>query len=129
MTIAACYVSSEGIVLGADSTSTVFVAGPTPNILGTTRHLNYAQKLFEIGEDSTLGLTIWGMGAINGISHRTMIAKFADDLKTKTLQSVEQAAQKFSESFWSEYSSKLSQRMTRVKELQGKENLTPKESH
>ena len=55
MTIAACYLSPEGVVLGADSMSTY----PFP---GHDHHFNYGQKLFEIGEDSTFGLVTWGLG-------------------------------------------------------------------
>lgn len=32
MTIAACYLSSEGVVLGADSMITIFVRGQTENL-------------------------------------------------------------------------------------------------
>ena len=36
MTIAACYVSAEGVVFGADSTATMFVPGPGPNPSGAS---------------------------------------------------------------------------------------------
>jgi hypothetical protein len=57
VTIAACYVSPEGIVLGADSASTY--AFPTGH-----HHFNYGQKLFEIGTESTLGIVTWGLGGL-----------------------------------------------------------------
>jgi hypothetical protein len=41
VTIAACYLSSEGVVFGADSTTT-FPVGPAPAM--RDRHYNYAQK-------------------------------------------------------------------------------------
>jgi hypothetical protein len=45
VTIAICYVSPEGVVLGADSTTTY-----------GTHHFNNSQKLFEVGEDSSLAI-------------------------------------------------------------------------
>jgi 20S proteasome alpha/beta subunit len=44
VTIAVCYISPEGVVLGADSTTTY-----APHI-----HFNNSQKLFEIGENRRL---------------------------------------------------------------------------
>lgn len=73
MTIAACYVSSEGVVLGADSTASYGLAGGP-------HYYNHAQKLFELGEGSTLGALTWGLGGLPGTSHRTMFAELADDL-------------------------------------------------
>ena len=62
MTIAACYLSSEGVVLGADSTSTYLVPiKKNGTIEWQTQHYDHAQKLFEIGEDSTAGIVIWGL--------------------------------------------------------------------
>jgi hypothetical protein len=55
MTIAACYRCTEGIVLGSDSTTTYFVGTPQ-----NPRHFNCAQKVFEIGENSTLGIVTCG---------------------------------------------------------------------
>lgn len=77
MTIAACYVSAEGVVLGADSTSTVYVPGP-PGVEGNTHFFNLAQKVFEFGEDSSIGIVTWGLGSLGDTSHRTVIAEVAD---------------------------------------------------
>src|SRR5438128_980256 len=79
MTIAACYLSSEGVVIGADSTSTVFVANPS-GVGGAFHHLNYAQKIFEVGENSSIGVALWGIASIGNLSHRTFIAQFADEV-------------------------------------------------
>ncbi len=43
MTIAACYLSSEGVVLGADSTSTVFVTNPS-GVGGMSHQLNLPKR-------------------------------------------------------------------------------------
>ena len=81
MTIAACYVSAEGVVFGADSTSTMYVPRPGLKSDGIEHHYNYAQKIFEIGHDSTLAITMWGLGnlcqtsAASGL--RNGVANFA----------------------------------------------------
>jgi hypothetical protein len=57
MTIAACYLSTEGVVFGADSTSTF------PSMFGVPRHYNHGQKILEVGSrGSTLGIAMWGLG-------------------------------------------------------------------
>ncbi len=76
MTIAACYLSSEGVVFGADSTTTMFVAGRGPNATGSEHHYNYAQKIFQIGQNSTLAMTMWGLGNLGETSYRTLIAQY-----------------------------------------------------
>jgi hypothetical protein len=76
LTIAACYVSSEGVVLGADSTASY---GSPAGL----HYYNHAQKVFEIGEGSTLGLVMWGLGGLGYLSHRTMLADLADNLAAK----------------------------------------------
>ena len=68
MTIAICYVSPEGIVLGADSTSSAVVSP------GGFHYFNFNQKLFEVGEDSTVGVLTWGLGGLGEMSHRRMLA-------------------------------------------------------
>lgn len=43
MTIAACYLSSEGVVFGADSTSTMYVSGLGPGSPGSEHHFNWVR--------------------------------------------------------------------------------------
>lgn len=100
MTIAACYLSSEGIVLGADSTSTY--ALPSGN-----HYFNHGQKIFEIGESSTLGIVTWGLGGLSVGSHRTLVALLADDLKKTKAKSVQDVADRWCAQFWKAYSSSL----------------------
>ena len=96
MTIAACYVSSEGVVLGTDSTSTMRVPGRSD------QHFDYEQKLFELGEKSTLAIAMWGIGGLEQLSYRTMIAKLADDLVDNPAESVKHVADLWAERFWKE---------------------------
>jgi hypothetical protein len=77
MTIAACYLSAEGVVFGAASTTTVTVFQPGPTPSGTWHHFNYTQKVFEIGQGSTLGITMWGLGNLAARISRTLIARCA----------------------------------------------------
>ena len=119
MTIAACYLSSEGIVFGADSTSTIWIPGPGGDT-GALHHLNYSQKVFEIGTESTLGIVMWGMGAINDLAHRTLIARFADDLKSNPTSSMLETAERFCIHFWDEYKSRLSDPIKQFQEIDSK---------
>lgn len=81
MTIAACYLSPEGVILGADSTSTMQQPGMPDH------YYNHEQKIFEIGEGSTLGITMWGVGGLGDLSYRTMLAELSDDLASSVPQS------------------------------------------
>jgi hypothetical protein len=92
VTIAVCYVSPEGVVLGADSTTTY-----------GTHHFNNSQKLFEVGEDSTLAMVTWGLGGLHINSHRTLIALFDDDLKNKPAKSVSEVADRWAAFFYAAY--------------------------
>ena len=92
MTIAAAYLTSEGVVLGADSTTTVNVRsedGPA----GVAQLFRHAQKVFEVGRDSRLGLCTWGSGTVAGVSHRTIVAQLADRLGSKAETTVGDASE------------------------------------
>lgn len=106
MTIAACYLSPEGVVFGSDSTTTVFVRqhGGAP---GENHYFDFGQKIFEIGKESTLGIVTWGLGGFPDTSYRTLFAEFADELKGIPPASVEDAARKWATKFWSVYDAKL----------------------
>ncbi len=127
MTIAACYLSSEGVVFGADSTSTMYVSGVGPGAAGSEHHYNFAQKIFQIGESSTLAMTMWGLGNLHNISYRTLIAQFADTLVGQGAQSMADVANRWSQFFWSSYSTELSQVISRAQALHGQASRTPEE--
>lgn len=83
-------------MLGADSTSSV--------PCGTGLHyFDFTQKVFEIGEKSTLGMLTWGLGGLGLVSYRTILALLADDLALNPATSVTDAAQRFIDKFWVEY--------------------------
>lgn len=65
MTITACHVCSEGVILGADSMTTISTGG-VPKY-----HFDHAQKIFEVGKPhSLLALATWGGGSFGITSHR-----------------------------------------------------------
>lgn len=83
MTIAAAYLVSEGVVFGADSSTTISVRTPE-GVGGVLQVLSHAQKVFEVGEKSRLGVCTWGAGSVGDISHRTIIAQLADEIRENT---------------------------------------------
>lgn len=70
MTIAISLKVSDGIVLAADSATTV-ITGDTANIY------NSANKIFNLRKGSPIGLITWGLGSISGAS----ISTLAKDLR------------------------------------------------
>jgi hypothetical protein len=97
VTIAACYLSPEGLVLGADSTSTY--ANPDGH-----HYFNHGQKLFEVGEGSSLGIVTWGLGGLAVSSYRMLIAQLADSLGGQPASTVAEVAQRWCDHFWTAYS-------------------------
>lgn len=87
MTIAASYLVSDGVVFGADSSTTVEVQGT-----GVVQLLTHSQKVFEVGTNSRFGVCTWGAGSIGKTSHRTIIAQLADQINNQT--TVQEAAEK-----------------------------------
>ena len=123
MTIAACYLTTEGVAFAADSTTTV-------GVVDGLRHYNFAQKIFEIGQPSTLGIVTWGLGGFPARSHRTLIAEFADKLRNgQQLDSVQDIAGKWVEHFWPAYATDCAAPIACAKSLdaKGKPNRTKDE--
>jgi hypothetical protein len=122
MTIAACYLCPEGVVLGADSTATF----PTSSG-GSAGHFNFTQKLFEVGEGGSLGIVTWGIGGLGAASYRTLIARLGDEFATARPQTVQDAAWRWSALVWSEYCNAFGQARNRAKEISAKEAKSPEE--
>lgn len=97
MTVAAAYLTSEGVVLGADSASTVSRTTPD-GVQQVAQVFDYAQKVFEVGDpgQGRLGICTWGSGRIGQTSHRTVITRLADIVERESL-GVEAAADKLLE--------------------------------
>lgn len=92
MTIAACFLSTEGVVLGADSTVTLG-GGPS------ARYFDNEQKVFEVGREGTLGLVLWG-SVPESVSFRTIVATFADTLQAHPAASVKDVADRWASYAW-----------------------------
>lgn len=121
MTIAACYRCTEGVVLGADSTTTCY------SPFGEPWHFNFAQKVFEIGENSTLGIVTWGVAGFPKLSYRTLIAQFADELGWKPTKSVAGVAELWSQKFWPMYRDAFTSDRKRYAELAAMTTRNPNE--
>ena len=78
-------------MLGADSTLTVLVsaAGQTGY-----HYFNHNQKLLEVGQNSTLGIVTWGLGSLEGLSYRTLVAQMADQLAPNLARTMPEDAAK-----------------------------------
>jgi hypothetical protein len=83
MTIAAAFLTHEGVVFGADSTTTFTFRNLNPPL---EKFYNNAQKVFEIGPPggARFGLTIWGDGTFGELAHRTVVARLTDKLRPDT---------------------------------------------
>ena len=79
--------------------------GPTTVPGGTNgpHYFNHNQKLYEVGADSTLGIVTWGLGTLFTTSHRTIIAQFADGLRSNPAATVAEAADRWGQIFWTAY--------------------------
>jgi hypothetical protein len=84
VSIAGAYLTSEGVVLGADSTTTVTMptSGGGKQV---AQVFNFAQKVFEVGEHGRMGVCTWGAGGIGTTSHRTLFARLADAVQNEKL--------------------------------------------
>lgn len=127
MTIAACYPCLEGVVLGADSTTTIFVPGPIAHS-GQRHHYTFCQKVFEFGDrGSSAGVVTWGLGALPHVSYRTIIAEAADAASASGAQTLEDVVRVFGGLFWAEYSTAFQQGTQRAQALDAKKDRTDQE--
>ena len=128
MTIAACYLSPEGVVLGVDSTTTV---RRNVDDKEEWHHFNNGQKIFEVGENSSIAIANWGLASLGHpaaqLSFRTLIARLGDDI-AKTPQSVIDVTWRWNTLFWSEYCSSFGTVRTRAQELHSKPDRTEDET-
>lgn len=102
MTIAACLLTAGGVVFGADSTTTIPL--PDENGVPAPHYFHHAQKLFELGENASLGVVTWGLGNFDGVSYRCTFAQVGDWVADAKPTTVLEIAEYFIELFWSHYS-------------------------
>lgn len=120
MTIATCYLSPEGVVLGADSTTT-YISDNGPH------YYNHAQKIFEIGDNGRLGIVTWGLGNLNDESYRRLFAKFSDELDQSGYDSVINATERWIDLFWNAYDA--SDLLQLYRNLAAKQTRSPDEEN
>lgn len=120
-----CHLSPEGVILGADSTSSTVIS-PVPGYNGF-HYFNYNQKVFEVGQGSSLGVITWGLGGFGSISHRRVFALAADEIeKSSGPVTVQDAANLLCDKIWSVYSgAELAPLVTRCKSLSTKAEHDP----
>ena len=114
MTIAACYVCPEGVVLGADSTAT-FSASSSH---GEGIYFDHTQKVLEVGENSSLGIVTAGLGGMRTLAYRTLVARLADRFRTAHPKTVNDAAWQWSSLVWAEYAATFAAERQRFQELE-----------
>ena len=87
--------------MGADSTSSVAISAG-PGMIGF-HYLNHNQKLFELGEESTVGVVTWGLGSLTKASHRTLLGLLADNIQSSPPTNVKEIADRWAAQFWNSY--------------------------
>ena len=98
-------------MLGADSTMSVVSSSGF-------HYLNFNQKLFEIGDGSTVGVVTWGLGGLSK-SWRTLLAELSDDFKGNPAGTVQAAAERWADKVWALYTADLAVPIQRLKTLVG----------
>src|SRR3989304_6006930 len=127
MTIAACFLLPEGVVLGADSTTTIPLPDPLHATGFSPHHFNYGQKIFEIGTDSTLGMATLGRASLGQTSIRTLIAQLSDELVGNPPKTMEEVAWRWNVKFWSIYNRTYPDAISRARQLWGKSDRSAEE--
>ncbi len=124
MTIAACHVCPEGVVLGCDSTSTVTVN--TGTLQEQHYYRDYEQKLFEIGEpESTVALVTWGSGRFGTISHRTMAARLGVRHANGEFAALKDMADRLAADVWQAMQSQFGPALAEARDLYAKWQQDP----
>lgn len=127
MTIAACFVCPEGVVFGADSTTTIPGSESDFNL-----HYDFTQKLFEVGENGNLGVVTWGLGSFSEISYRTLIASFAQEMEGYPPLSVQESAHRWAQKIWPIYRDKYESIIEEFRRFSGRvtagDQISPEEN-
>lgn len=122
MTIAACFVSADGVVLGADSTTTIYLRAP--------RQYQNAQNLYELrSPESSLGVVCWGLAGLGGEpSYRGMLSALSGALTRDPPASVEEVAERWCDTFWRRYKEQFDELIQRCQTLDAKTRRSPDEA-
>lgn len=128
MTIACCLVLPEGVIFASDSTV-------SEGQEGSYHYLNHNQKIYEFGEDSTIGVMTWGLSSLRSTSHRTLVARTADEVSevgreaaesgdrgktVKAVGSLRAIAQELANNAWSEFQVQFKKEIEEYTEIYGR---------
>jgi len=113
MTIATCLVLPEGVIFGADSTTSA-------DIGHRYHYLNHNQKILELGEGSTLAVMTWGLSGFDRLSYRTLAARLSDEFGNQPPESVRRATERWAQVVWDAYTHELKDELARVRVLEAK---------
>ena len=105
--------------MGADSTSSL---SPAP---GRFHFFNHNQKIFEIGEKSTLAILTWGLGGLGEVSYRTLIADLAHEL-AETPAATVRVASRWIQRAWPVYATTQAGVLAELKALAARPPHDPK---
>lgn len=86
MPIAACFLTPEGVVIGADSAAPTEVVPTTPPAISPP----VMQRVFQVTE--TLGILFWGGASHASLSPRSLVATLADEFARHSPPTVQAAA-------------------------------------
>jgi len=91
--------------------------GVAPDAL-EEHYFPHGQKLFELGERSTLGIVMWCLTSFQGVSFRTLLANLADDLHATPVKGgVREVADRWTARFWPEYTTAYKDEIAELKEV------------
>ena len=125
MTIAGCFVTGEGVVLGADSTTTF-------TDQNGAHYFDHAQKLLQVDAAGCFGIVTWGWaGEVQEFSYRTNVARFGDELAANPAKTIEEAAARWSKFYWDALNTRFKDQLAQVRPLwqrwEAHRKLTPEQ--
>lgn len=97
MTIAISLKVNDGIVLAADSASSIIGKDPNGQNIGVVKVYNHADKVFNLCKGQPIGAITWGAGSIGQASIATLMKDFREQLNQSypdNESTIEQVAQK-----------------------------------
>ncbi|MFW5782517.1 MAG: hypothetical protein ACOCWO_04430, partial [Candidatus Muiribacteriaceae bacterium] len=83
MTIAISIKVNEGIVLAADSASTVFGKDPKTQQEGIVNTYNNTNKIFNLRKDWPIGMITWGAGSLGPLSISVIAKNFRNNFSER----------------------------------------------
>lgn len=98
MTIATCYYSTEGVVLGSDSREVEIGDNGEITVVSDT-----VEKIYEVGDNGSFGVVAWDKPEIDGISIRDLVGRLTDRVKKKGLDEPREVDESWRNILWEIY--------------------------